>query len=31
MPLPGGEYMIAVDVGAYNDWKALIKIYFEVD
>ncbi|XP_065359849.1 uncharacterized protein LOC135953773 [Calliphora vicina] len=28
LPLPQGDYLFDVKVGAYNNWKALIKAYF---
>ncbi|XP_073811935.1 uncharacterized protein [Musca autumnalis] len=29
IPLPGGEYRFDLKVGAYNDWKADVKIYLD--
>ncbi|KAI8115786.1 hypothetical protein CVS40_12058 [Lucilia cuprina] len=28
-PLPQGDYFLNIKVGAYNDWKACIKVYFQ--
>ncbi|XP_019892849.2 uncharacterized protein LOC109612853 [Musca domestica] len=30
LPLPRGDYMVQVKVAAYNDWKALVRIYFGI-
>lgn len=30
MPFPNGEYLVAVEVGAYNHWKASIKTYITI-
>ncbi|XP_037944249.1 uncharacterized protein LOC119677052 [Teleopsis dalmanni] len=29
-PLPTGDYLIKIIVGAYNDWKADVKVYLQV-
>ncbi|XP_028896145.2 uncharacterized protein LOC114804022 [Zeugodacus cucurbitae] len=30
IPVPAGEYMFKLMVGAYNEWKADIKVYFSI-
>ncbi|XP_073821316.1 uncharacterized protein [Musca autumnalis] len=30
LPLPRGEYLFDLNVGAYNDWKANVKAYVEI-
>ncbi|XP_037823176.1 uncharacterized protein LOC119611597 [Lucilia sericata] len=30
MPLPNGDYLLNIRVGAYNDWKACVKVYLKV-
>ncbi|XP_073821315.1 uncharacterized protein [Musca autumnalis] len=31
LPLPRGDYMFMLKVAAYNDWKALVKVYISID
>lgn len=30
IPVPAGEYMFKLLVGAYNEWKADVKAYFSI-
>ncbi|XP_018803400.1 PREDICTED: uncharacterized protein LOC108977890 [Bactrocera latifrons] len=30
LPLPAGEYLLKLTVGAYNDWKSIVNVFFQV-